>query len=146
MYNEVKQDLFTVPQDYALAHCISADFALGAGIAKVFRDKYGTKQELLERCPNYHYHGGDCIGTGTRDTRAVFNLITKAHFWQKPTYESLREALIEMKIIAVLSGYKKIAMPHIGCGLDRLEWSKVRNIIQEVFHDDGIEILICSVR
>ena len=51
-----------------------------------------------------------------------------------------------MKIIAALSGYKKIAMPHIGCGLDRLEWPKVRNIIQEVFHDDGIEILICSVR
>lgn len=30
---EVKKDLFTVPKDYVLAHCISADFALGAGIA-----------------------------------------------------------------------------------------------------------------
>ena len=31
-----KKDLFTMPQGYYLAHCISADFALGAGIAKVF--------------------------------------------------------------------------------------------------------------
>ena len=30
-----KRDLFTMPQGYYLAHCISADFALGAGIAKV---------------------------------------------------------------------------------------------------------------
>ena len=33
---EVTQDLFTVPQGYYLAHCISGDYALGAGIAKVF--------------------------------------------------------------------------------------------------------------
>lgn len=35
---EVKKDLFTVSDDYALVHCISADFALGAGIAKEFRN------------------------------------------------------------------------------------------------------------
>ena len=35
---KVKKDLFTMPDDYALAHCISADFALGAGIAKKFRN------------------------------------------------------------------------------------------------------------
>ena len=42
---EVKQDLFIVPKDYALAHCISADYALGAGIAKEFA-KRGVKQQL----------------------------------------------------------------------------------------------------
>ena len=31
---EEKRDLFDVSEDYYLAHCISADFALGAGIAK----------------------------------------------------------------------------------------------------------------
>ena len=31
---EIKQDLFTMPSDYALVHCIGADFKLGAGIAK----------------------------------------------------------------------------------------------------------------
>lgn len=35
-YKEEKRDLFRVDTDYYLAHCISADFALGAGIAKEF--------------------------------------------------------------------------------------------------------------
>ena len=34
IYKEEKMNLFEAPEDYALVHCISADFALGAGIAK----------------------------------------------------------------------------------------------------------------
>lgn len=37
---EVNKDLFTVSKDYALAHCISADFKLGAGIAKEFDKRF----------------------------------------------------------------------------------------------------------
>lgn len=36
IYKEEKRDLFSVPNDYYLAHCISADFALGKGIAVEF--------------------------------------------------------------------------------------------------------------
>lgn len=35
-YKEEKRDLFTVDDSYYLAHCISADFKLGAGIAVEF--------------------------------------------------------------------------------------------------------------
>ena len=31
---ETKQDLFSVSNNYALVHCISADFVMGSGIAK----------------------------------------------------------------------------------------------------------------
>ena len=37
----------------------------------------------------------------------------------------------------------KIAMPIIGCGLDRLQWDKVSEIIKEVFKNKNIEILVC---
>ena len=40
---------------------------------------------------------------------------------------------------------KKVAMPVIGCGLDKLEWYKVSGIIKEVFADTDIEILVCKV-
>ena len=33
IYKEEIRDLFSVPDDYYFAHCISADFKLGAGIA-----------------------------------------------------------------------------------------------------------------
>lgn len=38
-----------------------------------------------------------------------------------------------------------LAMPKIGCGLDRLQWGKVREIIKDVFNDVNIEILVCSL-
>ena len=36
IYKEEKKDLFKVSSKYFLVHCISADFALGAGIAATF--------------------------------------------------------------------------------------------------------------
>lgn len=145
-YIEVTQDLFKAPPDYALVHCISADFALGAGIAVQFQKRYNTRNELRSRCPNYKFHGGDCLGTGSRGTRAVFNLVTKKHSWQKPTYKDLEDALYELLEVANLSGYKKLAMPKIGCGLDGLKWEKVKSIIQSVFEWSDVEIMVCSLK
>ena len=45
---EVKKDLFTVSNDYALAHCISADFTLGAGIAKEFDKRFNCRIRLFK--------------------------------------------------------------------------------------------------
>lgn len=33
IYKEEVKDLFTVPEDYYLAHCISADFGMGKGLS-----------------------------------------------------------------------------------------------------------------
>lgn len=41
-----KGNLFTVPTDYILCHCISADFALGAGIAKQFDERFNLRNKL----------------------------------------------------------------------------------------------------
>ena len=73
----------------------------------------------------------------------VFNLITKERYFQKPTYESLRGALECMKTLCGEKGVRRVAMPVIGCGLDRLEWEKVSAIIREVFSDKGVEVLVC---
>ena len=75
----------------------------------------------------------------------VFNLITKAKYWHKPTYNSLEEAVVIMKELALNEDVKFIAMPKIGCGLDKLQWGKTKEIIQNVFEDTDIEILICHL-
>ena len=36
IYREEVRDLFSVPDDYYLAHCISADFGMGKGIVVEF--------------------------------------------------------------------------------------------------------------
>lgn len=135
-----KRDLFTMPQGYYLAHCISSDFALGAGIAKTFDSVYNMRFKLFKNYPDYKYVGGDALLIDN-----VYNLVTKPKYWHKPTYDSLREALEMMKEQMDFIGATKLAMPKIAAGLDRLEWTKVYDIICEVFEDTDVEIVICEL-
>ena len=135
-----KRDLFTVPQGYYLAHCISADFALGAGIAKTFDEVYNMRFKLFREYDDYEYEGGCALLIDN-----VFNLVTKPKCYHKPRYEAVREALETMKDIMEANAITKLAMPKIGCGLDRLDWDIVYEIICEVFEDTDIEILICEL-
>lgn len=36
-YKEIKSDLFDLDKSYSLAHCVSQDFKMGKGIAKLFK-------------------------------------------------------------------------------------------------------------
>ncbi len=64
---EEQRDLFTVSADYILVHCISADLAMGAGIAKEFT-KRGVKARLIEKFQGL-IEIGDCLITATTGWR-----------------------------------------------------------------------------
>lgn len=135
-----KRDLFTMPQGYYLAHCISSDFALGAGIAKTFDSVYNMRFKLFKNYPDYKYVGGDALLINN-----TFNLVTKQKYWHKPTYESLKEALEMMKELMEFMDITKLAMPKIASGLDRLNFDHVYDIICEVFEGTNVEIVICEL-
>ena len=138
--NVEKKDLFTMPQGYYLAHAISADFTLGAGIAKAFDSVYNMRFKLFRNYPDYEYHVGDALLIDN-----VFNLVTKKNRWNQSTYDSLRESLEMMREQLDFLGATKLAMPWVGCGLDRLQKDQVYDIICEVFEDMDIEIVICEL-
>lgn len=146
IYREEKRDLFSVSGKYYLAHCISADFGMGKGIAVEFNKRFDMKEILKRKYPNYRKRyvlenkSGDCILEGK-----VFNLVTKERYWNKPTIISMRNALAEMKTICVRENISRIAMPTIGAGLDRLSWNDVAGEIREVFVDTDVEILVCKL-
>jgi len=139
-YHEEQMNLLSVPQGYMLAHCISGDYALGAGIAKQIDQAFGMKDMLKTRWRFIDY---DSCGPICLTCANVYNLVTKPKFWNKPTLGTLREALLSMRRNAETDGVKKIAMPKIGCGLDRLNWEDVKKIIMEIFDDMDVEILVC---
>ena len=145
IYREENMDLFSVSDDYYLAHCISADFDMGRGIVVGFNRRFDMKRKLQSKYPNYlsqYTHkriGGDCILEGK-----VFNLITKERYFHKPTIITMRFALEKMKQICLENNIKKIAMPVIGCGLDRLNWNDVSEQIKSIFTDMHVEILVCK--
>lgn len=140
-FTEINGDLFTAPQGYYLAHCVSGDFALGAGIAKKFDEVYNMRFKLYRDYPiadgeKYGYVGKALLIDN------VFNLVTKARCFYKPTYDSLHETLVDMREQCESLGITKLAMPKIGAGLDKLNWNKVVNVIYDVFEDSDIEIVV----
>ena len=55
----------------------------------------------------------------------------------------MRGALEIMRGICETQGVRKVAMPKIASGLDRLQWDKVSGNIREVFGNMDIEIMVC---
>ena len=142
VYNEVHGDLFAAPQGCYLVHCISGDYALGAGIAKIFDEVYNMRYKLHK---NYAIENGkkfDNVGRALLVDN-VFNLVTKKRCFHRPTYDDLYDTLIDMREQMADFGITKLAMPLIGCGLDKLEWNKVKDVIEDVFEDTNVEILVC---
>lgn len=136
---EVKGDLFTTEnmqnKNIYLAHCISRDCEMGLGIAKTFDKKFPNMKNVLKsRVKNMTV----CVLYDDK----VFNLITKNKYWQKPTYISLENSLKDMATQCKLFNIKILAMPRIACGLDKLNWKKVRVMLEDIFKDLEITIYV----
>uniref|UniRef100_A0A8D0GUE9 ADP-ribose glycohydrolase OARD1 n=1 Tax=Sphenodon punctatus TaxID=8508 RepID=A0A8D0GUE9_SPHPU len=136
----VKGDLFSCPAKNSLAHCISEDCRMSAGIAAVFKNKFGSVQELLDQGKK----SGE-VAVLKRDDRYIYYLITKKKYFHKPTYKSLRSSLEAMKTHCLDNGVTDVSMPRIGCGLDRLEWNEVSLMLEEVFEDTDIKITVYTL-
>ncbi|XP_061392273.1 ADP-ribose glycohydrolase OARD1-like [Musca vetustissima] len=134
---EMEGDLFSAPDLYSLAHCVAADFGMGAGIAVKFKQLYGGVNELLAQAVQT---GGVAVLKDNK--RFIYYLVTKDQSWDKPTYSSLRSSLEEMRKHLKSNNVEKLAMPRIGCGIDGLEWDKVNAELIEVFKNENVQIVV----
>lgn len=118
------------------AHCISADAKLGKGVAKLLDDKFSIREEILfyDRIEWWLPFKYPWVYT-THWGAWVFNLITKEHYYDKPTYESLQKALDFLAANCKYRKVKTLVMPKIGCGLDGLKWSRVYMMIMKTLKD-----------
>ncbi|POS82770.1 hypothetical protein EPUL_005785, partial [Erysiphe pulchra] len=132
------KDLFTMPEDHALAHCVAEDLRMSRGIATVFRKKFGRTDELEGQTPQVgntlHLKHGD---------QHLFYLVTKSQSQQRPTYQSLKNCLLSLREHLLNLGIKKLAIPRLGCGFDGLDWKIVRSLVEKIFRDSGVSIVVC---
>jgi O-acetyl-ADP-ribose deacetylase (regulator of RNase III) len=149
-FQEVKGDLFGSPKDFALAHCVSRDLEMSKGIAVKFKEHFGGVCELRSQqktvgqvavlTEQFQLAQGGCA----LETRpGIFYLVTKEKYYHKPTYITLQHCLDNLKEFCEIYQIDKLAIPQLGCGLDKLHWSRVRNMIQETFKNHKTDICIC---
>ncbi|XP_072305235.1 ADP-ribose glycohydrolase OARD1 [Eucyclogobius newberryi] len=138
--NYVCGNLFSCPKDESLAHCISEDCRMGAGIAVMFKKEFDGVDDLKRQSKRV----GQCAVL-ERGERFVYYLITKEKYNNKPTYATLKQSLEDMRSHCAVNAVSKVSMPRIGCGLDKLEWKKVSEILREVFGHSNISITVYSL-
>ncbi len=140
-YREIEMDLFDLPTNYALAHCISADAEMGVGIAVEFVRRYKHLKESLQEM---NLTVGTTIGYySSENPQVVFNLVTKYNYWDKPTRGNFNKAVMDMKKLCVKHDITYLGLPKLGSGKDRLSWKRSSEWIKEVFKDTDIEIVVC---
>lgn len=131
---------------FFFAHCISADFALGAGIAVQFDRRFQMRQRLRQAHPMFvkefskmQEHGkfGICLAEGN-----VLNLVTKLRYYEKPTRRSVFDALVSAREICEKSRIKTICMPKIAAGLDKRPWQETEEDIRRVWAGTDIRIFV----
>lgn len=117
-----------------ILHCISSDYALGAGFALEIEKRFHIR-ETLKQIGSYNYP--DCLVVNN-----VINMVTKGGYWTKPTYKSFNIALEMVRDYCNMTGITQLIMPKIGCGLDKLNWTTCRKSIEEILVSSGIDCIV----
>ena len=117
-----------------ILHCISSDYALGAGFAKEIENRYHVR-DFLNMVGKHTYP--DVIPVDN-----ILNMVTKDKYWNKPTYETFNNGLILTREYCLQNGIKRLIMPMIGCGLDRLDWSYCYNSIKYLVDEFDIDCIV----
>ena len=129
------RDLLDVPQGYYLAHCITAQDRFGGAVARQIDSVFNAYDKIHNL-----YSELEVGKVAVCDN--VFNLITKESRYDRVTPDTFEKAVEDMANYCFANLIKKVAMPKIGCGADRLDWeTEVLPIIKKAFGSADVEIL-----
>lgn len=134
-YEEVEEDLLSLPTYYNICYGIPADFSLGSETARRLDDYYHFTKKLWS---DYHFaHCGEAVWMGN-----LFILLTSEKKYAKITMENLISCIKDMAQCCINEEVEYLGMPLIGCGKGGLDWEEVREMIIDTFTetiDEAIE-------
>jgi hypothetical protein len=130
----VKRDIFSRANKIThLAHCVSGCVTQGKGFASVLCSMFPENKFPK----GTQFYVGQIIAVKTIKF-TILNIITKKRAADKPTEEDFKLCIKNLKLYAVKNCIKSIAMPKIGCGLDKLKFDFVTSTLISTF--DGCDI------
>jgi hypothetical protein len=127
----------------SLAHCVSADLAMGRGIALEFKKLFGNVKKL--KSVMAQVNDVIILVPNDKSNKLIFYLVTKQVYWGKPSIKSFTLSLLNLKQGLLKYGIKEISIPRIGSGLDKLQWKKCSIIISNIFYDSDISVIVYTI-
>ena len=154
MIKHIKCDIFESGAD-VICHQVNCQGVMGSGIAKQVRENYPyVYEEYKKWCSIISQDDllgkAQFVNTRTKYNTSfsgIVNLFAQRNYGYDgkcyTNYDSLRKAL-EWVRACVIDG-KTIAIPYLmSCHRGGGDWNVVYKMIEEVFNDSGIDVLICE--
>ena len=118
---------------------------MDAGIAKEFKRRYPRMfDEYVSYCKSDLLKPGEVHFYRKADGRKpyIVNIATQITPSSGARIEYVEGGLVNVSRSYKDWGIKSLAMPKIGCGLGGLEWFDVDKIVERVFRDSDLEVII----
>ncbi|KAL4122483.1 hypothetical protein QTP88_014805 [Uroleucon formosanum] len=123
-YEEITGDLFSDQSSDAIAHCVSECLTMNRGIALQFRKKFNNIDNLISQKKRVRE-----IAAIKTEKQWVLYLITKNHYYEKPTYVNIFVTLQNLRTFCLEQQIKRVALPKICAGQDGKEWPIISNML-----------------
>lgn len=121
----------------AIAHCISADMHMGAGIAKKIKEKYRTDTSNTNEAKI-----GDVI-TQVVEDKLILHVVTKSKYYEPfPTWNNYKLGIKNLLKICEEKSIDKLHIPKLGCGLDALNWEKCFLLLKQLFTNSKTKVTV----
>ena len=141
------QDIFTdIKQPFTIT-CITTNgivkndgkAVMGAGVAKLIRDKYIGCDEILGKLITVR---GNIVQQFLRIPVELLAFPTKYHFKDNSDLKLIEKSAIELKKWSDNNPqYKKIILPRPGCNNGGLKWEEVKPILSKVLTEDKFIVI-----
>lgn len=161
MIREIQGDVFNCGAE-AIIHQANCQCTMGSGIAKTIQEKYPEAYEA--DCKTVK---GDINKLGTFSFAEIFRKIESSHRFDKierfyiinmysqfqygvdkryTNYEAMVTALEKIKQFCIDENLKKVSCPCLmGCFRGGGNWIIVRAILESIFGNSKIELIICEL-
>jgi O-acetyl-ADP-ribose deacetylase (regulator of RNase III) len=143
-FTEVTGDLFDMDLP-AIGHGVNCVGIMGAGIARVFRDKYPDMFAAYKiRCAFHRLHPGQVMSWNAGN-QMILNLATQFYPGADATLGDVDAAVKQALRFCEKEGIASLGLPRIGSGIGGLRWEDVRKIMKDAAEASPVTLVVVSL-
>ena len=127
----------------AFSHGCNTIGAMGAGIASGFKQRYPQMYDQYKwLCQSKQFNPGDVFFWFEPFKPSVLNLASQVGVGSCAKLEYIEKCFERIESRYNDWGIKKLAMPRIGAGLGGLDWQDVKSLIEKIFTNSRLVVMV----